>query len=333
MSISHVHASPPPDGETSRRPGSAPRPPLGRTGRRRRDATRSPYGRSASIQGWLYVAPALVLALVFLFYPLLFNIGNSLSTGGGIGGANFVRLFADPIFVTAFGNSLLWVVVTTAVEMIIGFLLAYLIHSFLNRMGAVLRTILFLPMAVTPTVSAIVFTNIYAPQYGLLYGLFNDLGLGGSMPSILGSPHLSSFGIMVVNIWQWLGFFVLMYAVGIAAIDPEIMGAADVDGAVGWGRIRLIVLPLLKSTHWSLVILGAIQALQQFPLIYLMTGGGPANSSQVLATYIFQKGFTEGDMPYASAISVVLLVLALVIAAIQLIVSRGDFSIGGRARS
>jgi ABC-type sugar transport system permease subunit len=279
------------------------------------------------------VAPALVLALVFLFYPLLFNIGNSLNTGGGIGAENFVRLFADPIFGTAFVNSLLWVVVTTGVEMVLGFLLAYLIHSFLSRIGGVLRTILFLPMAVTPTVSAIVFTNIYAPQYGLLYGLFNDFGLGGAMPSILGTPHLSSFGIMVVNIWQWLGFFVLMYAVGIAAIDPEIMGAADVDGAVGWNRMRLIVLPLLKSTHWSLVILGAIQALQQFPLIYLMTGGGPANSSQVLATYIFQKGFTEGDMTYASAISVVLLVLALIIAAIQLIVSRGDFSIGGRARS
>jgi ABC-type sugar transport system permease subunit len=278
------------------------------------------------------VAPALVLALVFLFYPLLFNIQNSLNTGVGIGIANFVRLFADPIFVTAIGNSILWVVLTTGVQMVLGFLLAYLIYTFLSRIGGVLRTILFLPMAVTPTVSAIVFTNIYAPQYGLLYGALNAFGLGGSIPSVLGSPHLATFGIMLVNVWQWLGFFVLMYAVGIAAIDPELLGAADVDGAVGWHRIRFIVLPLLKSTHWSLAILGAIQALQQFPLIYLMTAGGPANSSQVLATYIFQKGFTEGDMTYASAISVVLLALALIIAAIQLIGSRGDFSIGGRGR-
>lgn len=328
MSVDRAHVPP---SATNSAPGRIARG--GATATRRRPA-RSPFGRSASARGWIYVAPALALAVVFLFYPLVFNIGNSLSTGQGLGVANFAKLFADPIFATAFINSLLWVVVTTSAEMVLGFVLAYLIHMFLSRMGGVLRTVLFLPMAVTPTVSAIVFTNIYAPQYGLLYGLFSSFGAGGSMPSVLGTPHLSSFAIMVVNVWQWLGFFVLMYAVGLAAIDPDVMGAADVDGAVGWNRIWYVVLPLLKSTHWSLVILGAIQALQQFPLIYLMTGGGPANSSQVLATYIFQKGFTEGNMPYASAISVVLLALALLIAAIQLIVSKGDFSIGGgRSRS
>jgi raffinose/stachyose/melibiose transport system permease protein len=290
---------------------------------------KTPFGKSSRLTGWLYVVPALVFVLIFLFYPVIFNVYNSLKTGTGIGFGNFGTLFQDPIFGVAFRNSILWMIVTTLIQMIFGFILAYLLENYLRRFQVAVRTVLFLPMAVTPTVSAIVFGNIYAPQYGLLFGLFKKIGLADHFVTVLGDPHFATFAVMVVNIWQWLGFYVLMYSVGISALSTDVLAAADVDGAVGWKRIRYVILPMLRSTHWSLLILGSIQALQQFPLIYLMTEGGPANSTQVMATYIFQKGFAENQMGYASAISIILLLLALILSGLQLIFTRGDFSIGG----
>jgi ABC-type sugar transport system permease subunit len=290
----------------------------------------TPYGKLSRITGWIYVLPALVFFIVFMLFPIIYNIINSVSLSSSESFfANYITLFHDSTFIIALQNSMLWVFFTTLMQMVIGFVLAILLERRIARGRVVFRTILFLPMAITPTVIALVFNNLYAPQYGLLFGLFQQFGLAASFPSLLSDPHYATYALMAISIWQWLGFYVLMYSVGVANIDGELLDAADLDGASGWSRIRYIYFPLLRSSHLSLFILGALQALQQFPLIYLMTEGGPANSTQVLATYIFQKGFMENQMQYASAISVVLLLLALVIAGIQIIGTRGDFSIGG----
>ena len=289
----------------------------------------TPFGKYSRTIGWFYVLPALAFSLLFLLYPVVYNVINSFHTGQGLGFGNFGALFHDQIFGMAFRNSVIWVVVTTLIQMVLGFIVAFVLENYAQRFRVVLRTLFFLPMAITPTVSAIVFGNIYAPQYGLLYGVFQALGISDKFPTLLGNPHLATYAVQVVNIWQWLGFYVLMYSVGIASMDTEILSAADIDGAFGWKRIRHVVLPMLRSTHWSLLVLGSIQALQQFPLIYLMTEGGPANTTQVMATYIFQKGFVENQMPFASAISVIMLLLALLLAGLQLMATRGDFSIGG----
>jgi raffinose/stachyose/melibiose transport system permease protein len=175
---------------------------------------------------------------------------------------------------------------------------------------------------ITPSVIALVFTTIYAPDYGLLFGLFNLLGLGGHFPAILGDPATATVGVIAVNVWQWCGFFVLMYCVGLAQIDRELLAAAAIDGAVGFARVRYVIWPLLASTTASLAVLGTIQALQQFPLIFLMTEGGPADSTQTLATYIFQTGFVLNEMHYASAVAVVLFLLSLVIIMLQYRIGR-----------
>lgn len=294
----------------------------------------TPYGRASWRTSWLYVVPCLLLFGAFLAFPIIFNVVNSLSHSSptGIlswGLRNYQAIVADSVFWMAFRNSLLWVVCTTLVQMALGFIIAVLLERVISHGRAAYRTLLFLPMAITPTVIAIVFENIYAPQYGLLYGLFAHFGRADSFPTLLGDPRTASFAIMLVNVWQWVGFYVLMYSVGIANIDTDLVDASAVDGATGWSRVRHIYFPLVRATHLSLLILGPIQALQQFPLIYLMTEGGPANSTQVMATYIFQKGFIENSMQYASTISVILLLVALIIAGIELIATRGDFAITG----
>lgn len=291
----------------------------------------TPYGKASRMTGWIYVLPSLVLFLGFMLFPIIYNLINGFSTGSQHGSlfSNYVTLFHDSVFFTALKNSLLWVFLTTLVQMLLGFFIAILLERKIGRGRVLFRTLLFLPMAITPTVIAIVFSNLYAPDYGLLFGLFQQFGLANRFPTLLGNPQTASYALMVINVWQWIGFYVLMYSVGVANIDGELLAAADVDGADGWARIRYFYFPLVRSSHLSLFILGALQALQQFPLIYLMTEGGPANSTQVLATYIFQKGFVENEMHYASAISVILLLLALVFAGVQMWGTRGDFSIGG----
>jgi multiple sugar transport system permease protein/raffinose/stachyose/melibiose transport system permease protein len=275
-------------------------------------------------EAWLYVIPALLLFALFELYPIVANIVASLHDAKGrANAANYVAAAADPVFWIALRNSIVWVVVSIAAEIAIGFPLAVLIELSIGRGKPLFRTLLFLPMVVTPSVIALVFTNLYAPDYGLLFGWFVDLGLADAFPAILGTPSWATLGIIAVNVWQWCGFFVLMYCVGIAQIDAELLDAAAIDGAGGLVRVRHIIWPVLRETHLSLVVLGTVQALQQFPLIYLMTEGGPANASQTLATYIFQTGFVENRMGYASMVAVVLFVLALALVAVEYAVASG----------
>jgi raffinose/stachyose/melibiose transport system permease protein len=273
-------------------------------GRRRRA-----LGRGTA---WLYVLPALLMFTVFIVYPIVANIAASfVDAHGNATAANYQQAASDPVFWTALRNSVIWVVLSVALETTIGFALALAIELYIQRSRVIFRTLLFLPMVITPSVVALVFTTIYAPDYGLIYGLFNSLGLGASFPAILGDPATATVGVILVNVWQWCGFFVLMYCVGLAQVDRELLAAAEIDGATGFTLVRYVVWPLLRPTTTSLVVLGTIQALQQFPLIFLMTEGGPANATQTLATYIFQTGFTLNEMHYASAVAVVLFLLSL----------------------
>jgi len=285
------------------------------------------------VEAWLYVLPALALFALFELYPIVANVVASLhGNHGHLSIAQYQTAVVDPVFWVALRNSLVWVVLSIAAEIAIGFPLALLIELYIGRGRPVFRTILFLPMVVTPSVIALVFTTIYAPDYGLLFGLFNAFGLADSFPAVLGSPFWATPALILVNVWQWCGFFVLLYCVGIAQLDRELLDAAAIDGAVGFARIRYVIWPLLRPTHVSLVVLGTIQALQQFPLIYLMTEGGPANQSQTLATFIFQTGFVENRMGYASAIAVVLFLLALVLVAVEYAVAGGRLRFGGSRR-
>jgi raffinose/stachyose/melibiose transport system permease protein len=301
--------------------------------RPRRAARRGRILGAGRIEAALYVAPAALLFVLFILVPILSNIAVSLvSERGHFGLANYTTAAGDPIFWTALENSLIWVLLSLLFEIAVGFALAVMIELHLPCGRAVFRTLLFLPMVITPSVVALVFTTLYAPDYGLLFGLFNTLGLAGDFPALLGTPSTATIAIILVNVWQWSGFFVLMYCVGIAAIDRELLDAAAIDGARGLGRLRSIVWPLCRGTTVSLIVLGTIQALQQFPLIYLMTQGGPANASQTLATYIFQTGFSENQMHYASAIAVVLFVLALVLVAVEYGLSGSGMTLTSRVR-
>jgi multiple sugar transport system permease protein/raffinose/stachyose/melibiose transport system permease protein len=138
--------------------------------------------------------------------------------------------------------------------------------------------------------------------------------------SPLGDPHMAIYALIVVNIWQWTGFSMLMYIAGIASLPTEVLDAAKVDGATGWRLGIHVVIPMLAPATRSLLLLGVLGTLQTFPIVQLMTVGGPNHASEVFGTFIFKESFILNDAQKGGALSVIVLVLALALSLIQIFV-------------
>lgn len=272
---------------------------------------------------YLYEIPALAFFVIFIGYPILWVIYTSLFSSTlhgttywtGIG--NYSVLFRDPTFWITVRNMGLWGLLTIPVQMVIGGLLAYAIEQYAGRLKAVFRTIYFIPVVTSVVVIAIVWEQIYAPYYGILQAGLAEIGIRLNF-SLLGSYDTAIFALIIVNIWEWTGFSMLMYIAGLNNIPREIFDASHMDGASGWRLARYVLIPLLSGVNKSLLLLGVIGTLQTFPLVFLMTNGGPDNASQVFGTYVFLHGFTMGQTGFASAISVVVLIVAAGLTVLQI---------------
>ena len=166
------------------------------------------------------------------------------------------------------------------------------------------------------------------PSYGPLQAYLADLGFHYS-GNLLGNPTTAIFACIGVNVWEFTGFSMFLYMVALHRIPSELLDAAVVDGATGWRLTRRQVLaPLLSPTTRSLVLLGIVGTLQTFPLVYLLTDGGPNNASQIFGTYIFTKAFVENELGYGSALSVVVLAIAMIATAVQLRVFKSPAGLG-----
>ena len=224
-------------------------------------------------------------------------------------------------------NMLYWAALTILVQMLVGGVLAYLIETYTDRSRAWFRTVFFIPVVTSVSVIAIVWSQIYAPEYGPLQWLLAKFGFHLTY-SVLGSPNTAIFGCIAVNIWEFTGFSMLLYIVGLHRIPTEVLDAAKIDGSTGWSLARHVLAPMLSGVTKSLLLLGIIGTLQTFPLVYLMTSGGPNQSSQIFGTYIFQKAFIEDQNGYASALSVIVLVIAFVATALQVRLLKSNIGIG-----
>jgi raffinose/stachyose/melibiose transport system permease protein len=281
---------------------------------------------------YLYLLPAVVLFAVFVVYPVVEVVRTSVtlhdtaSHGTGLF-ANFLSVLTDGVFWIAARNMLYWAALTIFVQMIIGGVLAYLIETYTRRSRSWFRTVFFVPVVTSVSVIAIVWSQIYAPEYGPLQWLLAKFGFHLTY-SVLGSPNTAIFGCIAVNIWEFTGFSMLLYIVGLHRIPTEVLDAAKIDGSTGWSLARRVLAPMLSGVTKSLLLLGIIGTLQTFPLVYLMTSGGPNQSSQIFGTYIFQKAFIEDQNGYASALSVIVLVIAFVSTALQVRLLKSNIGIG-----
>lgn len=274
------------------------------------------------ISARLFLLPALLFFFVFIAYPIVFILYGSmfqwstLANMVSVGFQNYTELFGDKIFHIVIKNAAIWILVTVFVQMVIGFLLAYIIEEKLSSTKGFFRTFYFIPVVTSVVAIAILFKNMFSPYQGLISNALKSIGVGGSM-NFLGESKTVIFSIIFVNIWEWTGWSMVLYIAGISQISSDVKEAAQIDGANGWKMIYHIHLPLLSPTHKSLIMLGIIGSLQTFALVYSMTMGGPNNASHMPGTYIFRMGFQVQKMGYASAISVVILIIALVLTALQ----------------
>jgi multiple sugar transport system permease protein/raffinose/stachyose/melibiose transport system permease protein len=281
-----------------------------------------PRSRLRAERLYLFALPAVLLFVVFIAYPILWVAGQSLYTGNRAsetwaGLASYRAALVDPTFWVVVRNMVLWGAITIPVQMLIGGLLAWFIERHTHGLRGFFRTAFFLPVVTSVSVISLVWVQIYAPYYGIAQAYLARIGIT-MVSSPIAEPSQAIYALILVNVWQWTGFSMLMYIAGLANLPGEVLDAARVDGASGWRLATGVVVPMLAPATRSLLLLGIIGTLQTFPIVHLMTGGGPNHASEVFGTYIFRQSFVLGDTGQGATLSVIVLLLALVLSLVQI---------------
>lgn len=274
---------------------------------------------------YLYIVPAIVFAIIFFYYPIVYSANISTLDWNGvsarrefIGLENYQNILSrDDIFIKALRNQVIYGATVITIQMMLGLTMAILLKS-RARLKTLYKIIFFLPVVLSSTVAAYVFRQIYDARTGQLNQFLTAIGLDSITHPWLADPQTALFGLMLITIWQYTGFSFMIYYAGLTQIDEELYEAARIDGASFLQIITGIVMPLLRPTHFTLIILGIISVLKTFDVVYLTTQGGPARATEFMSTYIFKKGLLEFDAGYASALAFFLLGIALVLTTIQL---------------
>lgn len=271
--------------------------------------------RQHDIEGFLFVVPALVLLGAFMFYPLLASFWLSLTDYNIVrppvfkGLDNYYELISDPIFRIALKNTITYTVVVVPACIVFPLLLALLVNRTLRGI-AFFRAIIYLPVVTAMPIAGIMWKMLYCEQ-GFINGFLQWTGLCKDPVGFLSDPDVALLSIIFVTIWKASGYYMMLYLAGLQGIPVELDEAATVDGANAFQRFWNVTLPLLRPSIVLVVIISAIGALKVFGEVYVMTGGGPADSTNVIVYYIYRQAFVFLKMGYASAMGVVLFLLLL----------------------
>lgn len=266
-----------------------------------------------------FLAPALVLYIVFVIYPIAQGIRYSLFDWNGlqpltefVGLDNFVEAFGDDVFRGALAHNGIIVGLTLLLQLPFALFLAVLLDQDL-RGRALMRMLFFAPYVLSEVVTAVVFRQIFRPD-GLL-----DTGLsavvGDQIQGLwIANPDIVLYSVFFVVSWKYFGFHMILMLAGLQQIPDELEEAAAIDGAGWWQTFRHITLPLLGPTVRVSMFLGIIGSIQLFDLVWVMTGGGPVDASNTMATYLIDWGFRRSQFGYASAVSVIIFGISLLVA-------------------
>ncbi|MEM9439011.1 MAG: sugar ABC transporter permease [Pseudomonadota bacterium] len=275
------------------------------------------------VYGWLLVLPAVVMLAAFTHYPAIRTfIDSFFSTPRGRRPAQFIgldqyrQMIDDPIFWKVLWNNALYAIGTIPLSIALALLMAMLVNERL-RGRALTRMAYFTPTVLPMVAAANIWLFFYTPGYGLL----NQIGSLFGMPDInfIGDPSKVLWALMAVTIWKEAGFFMIFYLAALQAIPPSLKEAAILEGAGLWTYFRRVVFPLLMPTTMFVLINAVIGAFRLVDHIVAMTQGGPDNASSLLLYYIYEVAFKFWDTGYASALTVVLLVILATIAIGQFI--------------
>jgi multiple sugar transport system permease protein len=260
-------------------------------------------------QAWLFLAPALLVLLGFVAWPLLDGVLTALTSRGvarpgtWIGLANFARLAEDPVFWLSARNSLVLTVGAVTLKFLLGLAGALVLAERFPLRGLV-RTLVFLPWAVPGLIAALAWRWLYDEANGVLNLTLVLSGLSSELVYWLSDPAIALWSVMIAMVWHGLPFFIMMYLAGIAAIPAELYEAAAIDGASPIRRFWHVTLPGLKDVIAITLMLSSIWTFNSFHMVFILTNGGPANRTQILPTLAYELAIRQSELGLGAAVMV-----------------------------
>lgn len=315
LSIEHSDDGIPPAGEAMLPPPKSVR-------------RRSAIGKAHAATAGAFLLPNVALVAIFLLFPLALTFWYSLQKLGPLGGSQFLGinnyndLFRDSVFWESMLNTAIFTVFTVPVGMALGLGIAVLLNGVLPG-RTLYRSIIFLPLVISGVATGILGTWMFDQYNGFFNKLLVAIGLTG--PNWQSDGKWAMTSIILVTLWQRVGFDMLIYLAGLQGIDPQLLEAASIDGATGWQRFTRITLPMLGPSTFFLLIMNLIYSFQVFDTVWSMTRGGPDYSTTTVVTYAYRQSFDEHGpqlLGYGAAIGIVIYLITLLITVTQWRLSR-----------
>ncbi len=278
--------------------------------------------RRSTVHAFAMLAPSLLFLALFTYWPVVQVLWQSLHGQVRVGGPqayvgpqNFLKLFADPAFRKALANNLVYALGTVIPSLVLalGFAMA-LARS--GRVNALFRALFFLPVLIPLVAAASIFLFLFLPNVGLLDYHLAKLALSG--PNWLGDPDVALWSIMALTIWKNAGYYMLFFLAGLQAVPADAYEAAILDGAGPWQRLRYVTLPYLKPTIGFVLVIGLLNVVTQVDHVFVLTKGGPSDSTNLLLFYVYQQAVENYDAGRAAAGTLVMLALLLAVTASSL---------------
>ncbi len=277
---------------------------------------------------YLFLLPALILLSLTVFYPALRAFLLSFTEYGyditqppnWVGWANFQRLLGDPVFWRTLRNTIVYLIGVVPVLVILPLALAILVNQ---RIPGIrwFRAAYYTPVVISMVVAGIAWRWLYAEN-----GLLNQWLQGLRLPPIpwLTSPQFALYSVMLVTIWKGLGYYMVIYLAGLQSIPADLYEAGAIDGSDGWRKHWDITVPLMRPYLFLVAVISAISATKVFEEVYIMTQGGPRNSSKTLVYYVYERAFQDLDISYACTIGLVMFLIILTLSTLRLSLNRSS---------
>lgn len=279
---------------------------------------------------YLYILPMIVLSFVLVYYCIIDTVVVSFTDWDGMTDVfhfvalkNYIKMFKDHVFWTSVVNNLIFFVGTVFIQALLGFVLAVLLKKKLPGSN-VFKAIYFMPIAMATSIITAIFRIIMDPTNGALNQFLRAIHLNGFAVNWLGDPKIALVSVIIVNIFQWMGFSMITYYAGLMSLPDDVYEAAKIDGAGFWRTTFSVTLPMLKGTTNVLIILGIVGSLKTFDIVKLLTGGGYGRSTTVMNTYLYEKAFKDFNAGGAASIGVAILIIAMVMSFLQVKFGKED---------
>jgi raffinose/stachyose/melibiose transport system permease protein len=278
--------------------------------------------RGGFIASLPFLAPALAAYVIFVIAPMISAVRLSLYDWSGfntdpqvfVGARNYVRLFTqDPVFWTSVQNTVIWVVLSLVIPTTLGLAMALALNQPLVGRN-LFRSVFYIPGVLAPIAVANMWRWMYNPNYGVFSDISAALHFGdGSGVTLLSDPKIALYAVFAAFVWQISGLNMVLFLAGLQGVSRELVESAKLDGAGSWNVFRHVTIPALRPTIVVVIVLTIVHSIKVFDLIVGMTGGGPAQSTQVLALWSYTQSFLNHDFGLGNAVATVLLLVTLVL--------------------